>query len=125
MPDAAFGADLLPVLWVAAVLLLATASVAACLPRLSFASPGLSTAGSVMALALGGALLMTGTSLTASGGYVHGFVPFAVRYDGLSGAFLLAFGASAAAASLSVSYTHLRAHETRHEHVCRLLFEKK
>jgi hydrogenase-4 component B len=101
-PDAAFGAGLLPVLWTAAVLLLASASVAACLPRLSFVSPALSTAGSVMALALGGALLMTGTSLTASGGHVLGFVPFAVRYDGLSGAFLLAFGASAAAASLSV-----------------------
>ena len=25
----------------------------------------------------------------------------------------------------AVSYTHLRAHETRHEHVCRLLLEKK
>ncbi len=101
-PDTAFGAGLLPVLWVWAVLLLALASVSACLPRLSFASPGLSTAGSVVALALGSALLMTGTSLSASGGYVLGFVPFAVRYDGLSGAFLLAFGASAAAASLSV-----------------------
>src|SRR5450756_3083833 len=27
--------------------------------------------------------------------------------------------------SLSVSYTHLRAHETRHDLVCRLLLEKK
>ena len=26
---------------------------------------------------------------------------------------------------LSVSYTHLRAHETRHDLVCRLLLEKK
>ena len=25
----------------------------------------------------------------------------------------------------AVAYTHLRAHETRHEHVCRLLLEKK
>src|SRR5450756_1620157 len=29
------------------------------------------------------------------------------------------------AASGSVSYTHLRAHETRHDVVCRLLLEKK
>src|SRR5450759_5989650 len=28
-------------------------------------------------------------------------------------------------ASRSVSYTHLRAHETRHDLVCRLLLEKK
>src|SRR5450759_5817715 len=28
-------------------------------------------------------------------------------------------------AQLSVSYTHLRAHETRHDLVCRLLLEKK
>ena len=27
--------------------------------------------------------------------------------------------------SISVSYTHLRAHETRHDLVCRLLLEKK
>src|SRR5450756_1658958 len=27
--------------------------------------------------------------------------------------------------SLAVSYTHLRAHETRHDLVCRLLLEKK
>src|SRR5450756_2768997 len=33
-------------------------------------------------------------------------------------------GSSSAAAS-SVSYTHLRAHETRHDLVCRLLLEKK
>jgi len=101
-PDTAFGAGLLPILWVAAVLFLASASVVACVPRLSFVSPQLSTAGSLMALALGGALLMTGTSLSASGGSVLGFVPFAVHYDGLSGAFLLALGASAGAASFSV-----------------------
>src|SRR5450759_5541677 len=34
-------------------------------------------------------------------------------------------GASVAASSSSVSYTHLRAHETRHDLVCRLLLEKK
>ena len=29
------------------------------------------------------------------------------------------------ASTVSVSYTHLRAHETRHDLVCRLLLEKK
>ena len=33
--------------------------------------------------------------------------------------------ALALAASGAVSYTHLRAHETRHDLVCRLLLEKK
>ena len=41
----------------------------------------------------------------------------------------LPLGALAFCASLvlawSVSYTHLRAHETRHDLVCRLLLEKK
>ena len=101
-PNTAVGANFLPVLWAWAVLLLGLASVSACLPKLRFASPGLSTAGSVVALALGGGLLLTGTSISASGGHVLGFVTFAVRYDGLSGAFLVAFGASAAAASFSV-----------------------
>src|SRR5450756_1259006 len=34
-------------------------------------------------------------------------------------------GPSAAASAAAVSYTHLRAHETRHDLVCRLLLEKK
>src|SRR5665648_661950 len=33
--------------------------------------------------------------------------------------------AAQAALALTVSYTHLRAHETRHDLVCRLLLEKK
>jgi hydrogenase-4 component B len=45
---------------------------------------------------------MTGTSLAASGGNVLGLSIIAVKYDGLSAAFLVAFGLSAAAASLSV-----------------------
>ena len=32
---------------------------------------------------------------------------------------------AAAAVAVAVSYTHLRAHETRHDLVCRLLLEKK
>ena len=38
------------------------------------------------------------------------------------GCLLLALGA---VFTVSVSYTHLRAHETRHDLVCRLLLEKK
>src|SRR5450756_2669869 len=33
--------------------------------------------------------------------------------------------AGMASGAISVSYTHLRAHETRHDLVCRLLLEKK
>src|SRR5450759_5597421 len=39
--------------------------------------------------------------------------------------FAAAINASLSFASTTVSYTHLRAHETRHELVCRLLLEKK
>jgi hydrogenase-4 component B len=101
-PHTTFSVNLLPILWVAAVLLLAAASGAACLPRLSSASPVLSTAGSIVALMLGGGLLTTGSTLSGSGGHVLGLATFAVSYDGLSGAFLVALGASAAAASFSV-----------------------
>src|SRR5450756_2893096 len=42
---------------------------------------------------------------------------------------LASFGSRASTSGLarqmSVSYTHLRAHETRHDLVCRLLLEKK
>src|SRR5450756_675575 len=34
-------------------------------------------------------------------------------------------GPSGAVSTIAVSYTHLRAHETRHDLVCRLLLEKK
>ena len=38
---------------------------------------------------------------------------------------IAAFGIYAAICVLTVSYTHLRAHETREDLVCRLLLEKK
>jgi hydrogenase-4 component B len=53
-------------------------------------------------MALGVYLLAGNSSLAGSGGNVLGFAPIAFRYDGLSGVFLVAFGASAAAASLFV-----------------------
>jgi hydrogenase-4 component B len=101
-PDSAVGAGLLPACWIAATLSFLLAAATAVTPRARDLSPVLSTAGAVLALALGGVLLATGATLSASGGNTLGFAPFAVRYDGLSGVFLVAFGLSAAAASLSV-----------------------
>ena len=101
-PQSTSGAALLPALWVAVVVLLALAAAIAFIPRWSRFSPMFSTAGAGAALILGLWLVLTNASLSASGGTVLGFVPFAVHYDALSGAFLIAFGASAGAASLSV-----------------------
>ena len=101
-PDGAVGAGLLPLLWVAAGASLVLAAALALVPRLSLLSPILSTVGGACALALGCGLLTTGASLAAGGGDVLGMAVLSVRYDGLSGAFLIAFGLSAAAASLSV-----------------------
>ncbi|HEX7491945.1 MAG TPA: proton-conducting transporter membrane subunit [Candidatus Limnocylindrales bacterium] len=101
-PDTASGAGFLPGLWVAAVALFLLAAVAAFGPNRNRISALLSTAGSLCALALGVYLLAGGAALSGSGGDVLGFSPIAFRYDGLSGVFLVAFGASAAAASFSI-----------------------
>jgi hydrogenase-4 component B len=101
-PDGALGAGLLPGLWVAAAASFLLAAVAAFGPNPSRLSPVLSTVGSLCALALGAYLVAGGAALSGSGGNVLGFSPVAFRYDGLSGVFLIAFGASAAAAALSV-----------------------
>ncbi|HEX7591224.1 MAG TPA: proton-conducting transporter membrane subunit [Candidatus Limnocylindrales bacterium] len=101
-PSTALGAGILPGLWVAVAALFLLAAVAAFGPNRSRISPVLSTAGSFCALAIGVYLLAGGAALSGSGGDVLGFSPIAFRYDGLSGVFLVAFGASAAAASLSI-----------------------
>ena len=101
-PGGAVGADLLPILWVAAIGIFLAAAVTAVVPRLSQASPALSTAAALLSLGLGCGLLLTGASISWSGWHALGFATIAVHYDGLSGAFLIAFGFSAAAASLSV-----------------------
>ena len=101
-PDTAPGAGYLPGLWVAAAVLFALAAVTAFGPNRNRISPLLSTAGSLCALALGVYLLAGGAALSGSGGSVLGFSPIAFRYDGLSGVFLVAFGASAGAASMSI-----------------------
>ena len=101
-PGGALGAGMLPAFWVVALALLALASAVALVPRLSALSPILATAGAASALALGCGLLAAGATLTATGGNVLGFAVVSVSYDGLSGAFLVALGLSAAAASLSI-----------------------
>jgi hydrogenase-4 component B len=96
------GAGILPAFWVAVMTSLALAAVVAVVPRLSGLSPILSTAGASFALALGCGLVLSGASLSWSGIHALGMSTVSVHYDGLSGAFLVAFGLSAAAASLSV-----------------------
>lgn len=97
--DAAF---VLSALFTATTIPLLLAALAACFGRSARLSPVLSTIGAVAAGVFGVALLAGGTTLTGSAGQVLGFVPIAFRYDGLSGALLLAFGLSAGAASLSI-----------------------
>ena len=101
-PDPALGASLLPGLWIATLVALGLAAITATIRRSAGASPLLSTLGGCLALALGGTLLVRGDAFSAAAGQVLGFTPLAVHYDGLSGAFLVAFGLSASAASLSI-----------------------
>src|SRR5665648_1197995 len=77
--------------------------------------------------ALAGLLLVTAVlylwDLSASG-WANSFYSAAAQAGSKSWTAFL-YGASDAAGSITVSYTHLRAHETRHDLVCRLLLEKK
>src|SRR5450756_1904374 len=59
--------------------------------------------------------------------FVLGLCLFIYKLDSLGSSFLIAVFVMANTLFLqeSVSYTHLRAHETRHDLVCRLLLEKK
>jgi hydrogenase-4 component B len=102
-PDQIALAVVLTWLWAAIVICFASAAVTALTPAFARLSPVLSTLGGAWALILGIALLAGGGTVSAGGGSVLlGFAPIDVRYDGLSGAFLLALGFSASAASLSV-----------------------
>ncbi len=87
-------------LWIGTTAALCLASLAAISPRGAVLSPTLSAAGGILATLLGVALLAGTETFVAGGGQVLGFQPFSVRYDGLSGAFLVAFGLSATAASI-------------------------
>ena len=94
--------SLLDALWAATAISLALAALGATLGRLARYSPVLSTVGGVLVTVLGAALIVGGGTVTASAGLVLGFSPIAMQYDGLSGAFLVALGMSATAASLSI-----------------------
>jgi hydrogenase-4 component B len=102
-PDSSsLGAAILPALWAATAISLALAAVSATIRRSAGISPALSTAGGVFATALGAALVIGSGTFTAGAGHVLGFTPVEMHYDGLSGAFLVALGLSATAASLSI-----------------------
>ena len=53
--------------------------------------------------------------------------PYSIGFDDMFDQFesMLGNGSLAMQSNYPVSYTHLRAHETRHDLVCRLLLEKK
>jgi hydrogenase-4 component B len=107
-PAEAAAAQLLIPLWVGAVASLGIASLAALTGGSGSSrwAPAFSFLGSLAALAFGADLLTSGGTLSGSGGHLLGdavgLAAFSVRYDSLSGVFLVALGASAAAASLSV-----------------------
>ncbi len=108
-PDASVLGYLLPWLLGATAVAFVLAALTALIKPVTRASPALSTVGGVMAAALGGVLLAGGGPLVARGQPLFlGFSVLDVRYDGLSGAFLLALGISATAASLSIVGTRAR-----------------
>ena len=100
--DPSVGAALIPALFVATAMAFGLAALSAAIERVACFSPVLATAGGVLAAAAGVGLVVGAGTVTASGGQVLGLTPVALHYDGLSGAFLIALGLSAAAASLSV-----------------------
>jgi hydrogenase-4 component B len=93
---------LLPALWAAIVILYASAAVVAAMSQSTRLAPLMSSAAGVLASAVGLALVLGTGAFAVDAGEVLGFVPIALRYDGLSGAFLVAFGLSTAAASFSI-----------------------
>jgi hydrogenase-4 component B len=101
-PDRIDAAAVLTALLAATAVLLLGAAAAACHARTARLSPILSALASAAAGIAGIVLLTSGATVTASAGQVLGYVPLALHFDGLSGAFLVAFGMSAGAASISV-----------------------
>jgi len=101
-PDHVGMIALLPWLWAGVATSFGIAALAALSTRATASSALLSTVGGALATALGIALLASGGTFSASAGQVLGFAPIDLRYDGLSGVFLVAFGLSVTAASLSI-----------------------
>lgn len=90
-------------LWYASLLALTVAALA---PvggrRLARLTPIFSALAGASVLGLGLVILLAQGTFEAGAGNVLGFVPLAVRYDGLSAVFLVALGITSGAASLSV-----------------------
>ncbi len=92
--DPVVAGDLVAWLWAGAAASFAAAAIVA-LSRLSARlAPIVATVGGILATAFGGALVVTGTTFSVSAGQVLGMAPIDLRYDGLSGVFLVAFGLS-------------------------------
>jgi hydrogenase-4 component B len=100
LPTAAGPAALL----LTAILLLGLSTVAALVPRSRLIPQSLSlwlaSLGCVAILALGLIAVASGSPVSARAGEVLGFSPIAVRYDQLSGLFLIALGAVGVASSV-------------------------
>jgi hydrogenase-4 component B len=101
-PDQADATALLTLLWAATLVSFAGAAVAAGPRPPARLSPALSALGGALATSLGVVLLAGGDGFSASAGDVLGFSPLATQHDGLSAVFLVAFGLSSAAASVSI-----------------------
>src|SRR5450756_2387500 len=67
----------------------------------------------------------TSSALTSTSGYPASTPEPVASFMPRSTAGMYSLGISPPCILFSVSYTHLRAHETRHDLVCRLLLEKK
>jgi hydrogenase-4 component B len=100
--DPVVAGDLVAWLWAGAAASFAAAAIVALFRLSARLAPILATAGGILATAFGGALVVTGTTFSASAGQVLGMASIDLRYDGLSGVFLVAFGLSVTAASLSI-----------------------
>ena len=101
--DAGALGGVLPLLLGATAAAFILAAIAALVRPLARLSPLLSTAGGVAAASSGVVLLAGGLLAARADVRALGFSILDLRYDGLSGAFLLALGISAAAAALSIA----------------------
>ncbi len=108
-PDAAALGGVIPWLLGATAVAFIAATVAALIRPIAPLSPALSTVGGIAAALSGVALLAGGSPLVArADALLLGSSVLDVHYDGLSGAFLVALGFSATAASLSIAGARAR-----------------
>ena len=95
VPDPVAASDVVAWLWAGAAISLVLAALVALFRFSARLSPILATVGGILATAFGGVLVGGGATFSASADRVLGLVPIDLRFDGLSGAFLVAFGLSA------------------------------